>query len=209
MHALWQDSRFGLRMLAKNPAFTSVAVLTLALGIGANTAIFSLVNAVMLQSLPVRNPEQLVVPRWSAHSWPQNTGTSSFGDCDGRGRSGPNSGGCSFSYPLFKEIRALKGVFSSVAAFAGPAPLDLSGNGPASMVRGELVSGDYFPTLGVHPALGRTLAPSDEQPGVAPVVVLNYGYWQSAFGGASGAIGKTIRLNGVTFTVVGVTEPGF
>ena len=209
MHTFWQDTRFGWRMLAKNPGFTTVAILTLALGIGANTAIFSLVNAVMLQSLPVRNPEELVVPQWSAHGRPQNTGTSSFGDCSGRGTPGPNSDGCSFSYPMFKEIRAQEGVFSSVAAFAGPAQLDLSGSGSASIVRGEFVSGDYFQTLGVPAALGRALEPSDELPGAAPVVVLNYGYWQSAFGGAAGAIGETVRLNGVTFTIVGVTEPCF
>ncbi len=110
---------------------------------------------------------------------------------------------------MFKEIRAQKEVFSGVAAFAGPAQLDLSGNGTASMASGELVSGDYFQTLGVGAAIGRTLEPSDEQPGAAPVVVLNYGYWQSAFGGAAGAIGKAIRLNGVAFTVVGVTDPRF
>ena len=211
MQTLWQDIRYGLRMLAKNPGFTAVAIATLALGIGANTAIFSLVNAVMLQSLPVRHPEELVVPRWSAHTWPQNIGTSSFGDCrsQNRDRPGPNSGGCSFSYPMFKEIREQKNLFSNVAAFAGPAELDLSGNGPASMARGELVSGDYFQTLGVRALLGRTLGPSDEEPDATPVVVLNYGYWQSAFGGATGAIGRTIRLNGVEFAVVGVTEQGF
>jgi predicted permease len=209
LQTLWQDIRYGLRMLAKNPGFTAVAVATLALGIGANTAIFSLVNAVMLQSLPVRHPEQLVVPEWSAHEWPQNIGTSSFGDCNGRGRVGPNSGGCSFSYPMFKEIREQKDIFSSVAAFAGPAQLDLSGNGPASMAQGELVSGQYFQTLGVRSVIGRTLEAADEQPTATPVVVLNYGYWQSAFGGAAGAIGKMIRLNGVAFTIVGVTEPSF
>ncbi len=211
MQTLWQDIRYGLRMLGKNPGFTAVAVATLALGIGANTAIFSLVNAVMMQSLPVQHPEQLVVPRWSAHNWPQNTGTSSFGDCrsQNRDRPGQNSGGCSLSYPMFKEIRAQKDLFSNVAAFAGPAELDLSGNGPASMARGELVSGDYFQTLGVRAAVGRTLVPSDEEPGAAPVVVLNYGYWQSAFGGSAAAIGKTIRLNSVAFTIVGVADPGF
>ena len=211
MQTLWQDIRYGLRMLAKNPGFTAVAVATLALGIGANTAIFSLVNAVMLQAIPVQHPEQLVVPRWTAHTWPQNIGTSSFGDCSSqnRDRPGPNTGGCSFSYPIFKEIREQKNLFSNVAAFAGPAELDLSGNGPASMARGELVSGDYFQTLGVRALLGRTLGPSDEEPGATPVVVLNYGYWQSAFGGAAGAIGKTIRLNGVAFVIVGVTEQGF
>jgi predicted permease len=207
--SVWQDAHFGWRMLAKNPGFTAVAVLTLALGIGANTAIFSLVNAVMLQSLPVRDPEQLVVPRWSARVWPKDIGTSSFGDCSNRGKPGPNSGLCSFSYPMFKELSAEKDVFSSVAAFAGPAQLDLSGNGPASMVRGELVSGNYYQTLGVSAALGRTLDSSDEQPGAGPVAVLNYGYWQSAFGGDSGVVGKTIRLNGVAFTVVGVAAPNF
>jgi len=210
VQTLWQDIRFGLRMLAKNPGFTAVAVATLALGIGANTAILSLVNAVMLQSLPVRHPEQLVVPRWSAHTRPMNTGTSSFGDCSRMGKRGPDSG-CSFSYPLYKEIRDDddKDLFSSVAAFAGPAQLDLSGNGPASMAEGELVSGDYFQTLGVRAALGRTLEPSDEQPGAAPVAVLNYSYWQSGFGGASNVIGKTIRLNGVAFAVVGVADANF
>ncbi len=209
MHTLMQDLRFAWRMLAKNPGFTAIAILTLALGIGANTAIFSLVNAVMLQSLPVRHPEQLVVPQWSSHRTPENIGTDSFGDCGEHGRGGPALGGCSFSYPMFKELREQKTIFSNVAAFAGPARIDLSGNGPATMVRGELVSGDYFQTLGVPAALGRTLEPSDEQPDAAPVVVLNYGYWQSAFGGASTAIGKTLRLNGVSFTVVGVTEQSF
>jgi predicted permease len=211
LQTLWQDIRYGLRMLAKNPGFTAVAVATLALGIGANTAIFSLVNAVMLQAIPVQHPEQLVVPRWSAHTWPQNIGTSSFGDCSSQNRDkpGPNSGGCSLSYPMFKQIRAQKDLFSSVAAFAGPAELDLSGNGPASMARGELASGDYFQTLGVRAVLGRTLEPADEEPGAAPVAVLNYGYWQSAFGGSAAAIGKTIRLNSVTFTIVGVADPSF
>src|SRR5271163_2311027 len=209
MHTFWQDLRFAWRMLAKNPVFTAIAILTLALGIGANTAIFSLVNAVMLQSLPVRHPEQLVVPRWSSHSAPENMGSDSYGDCGEHGRPGPNPGGCSFSYPMFKELREQKTIFSNVAAFAGPARIDLSGNGSATMARGELVSGDYFQTLGVPAALGRTLEPSDEQPNAAPVVVLNYGYWQSAFGGSAAAIGKTIRLNGVAFTIVGVTDPGF
>jgi predicted permease len=196
-------------MLAKNKGFTAVAVATLALGIGANTAIFSLLDAVMLQSIPVRHPEQLVVPRWSAHAHPQDIGSSSYGDCKGTTFGSKFSGGCSFSYPLFKEIRDQKDLFASVSAFAGPAKLDISGNGPAAMAEGELVSGDYFQTLGVRAALGRTLEPSDEQPGAAPVVVLNYGYWQSAFGASSSALGKNIRLNSVAFTIVGVTEQSF
>jgi hypothetical protein len=98
-----------------------------------------------------------------------------FGDCVDRGGPRPNSGLCSFSYPLFKEIRAQKDIFSGVAAFAGPAQLDLSGNGTASMASGELVSGDYFQTLGVGAAIGRMLEPSDEQPGAAP-----WSFWRSA-----------------------------
>jgi predicted permease len=206
-----QDVRYAVRTLRKSPGFAAFAILTLALSIGANTSIFTLLNAVLLQSLPVRNPEQLVVPRWSAHAKPQNIGTSSFGDCIYKDRDGPgtDSGGCSFSYPMFKEIRAEQDFFSSVGAFAGPAQLDLSGNGQATMASGELVSGDYFQTLGVRAVLGRTLEPSDELPGAEPVVVLRYGYWQSAFGGAPGTIGRTIRLNGVALTVVGVMEPSF
>src|SRR5437588_12906920 len=171
VEAFWRDVRFGVRTLLKSPGFTAVGVLTLALGIGANTAIFSLLNAVMLQSIPVRHPEQLVVFRWSVHELPEesNIGTSSSGDClwvPGVHQS------CSFSYPMYKAILARTNVFSSVLAMAGAGQLDLSGNGPASLVGGELVSGNYFDTLGVSAALGRTLAPSDDQPGAIPVIVL-------------------------------------
>jgi predicted permease len=207
--ALYQDVRFGLRMLRKTPAFTLVAILTLAFGIGANTAIFSLVNAVMLQSLPVHDPGQLVVLRWSARSRPKQLGISSFGDCQRFDSAGSDSSGCSLSYPLFKEISAQNNLFAGVMAFAGPAALDLSGNGPASIVHGELVSGSYFQTLGVSAALGRPLEPSDEQTGAEAVAVLDYGYWRRAFGGSSAVIGKTIDLNGIPFTIVGVTEPRF
>jgi predicted permease len=209
LQTLWQDIRYGLRMLAKNPGFTAVAVATLALGIGANTAIFSLVNAVMLQSIPVRNPQQLVVLGWSARAHPQNSGSSSYGDCQWSKWTDKVSGSCSFPYPVFKEIREHDEVFSNVGAFAGPAQLDLSGNGTASIARGEIVSGDYFQTLEVQAAAGRTIEPSDERPGAEAVAVLSYAYWQGAFGGASSAIGKSIKLNGVPFTIVGVAEPGF
>src|SRR5882724_849645 len=209
LHSVLSDCRYGLRQLRKSPGFTAVAVLTLALGIGANTAIFSLLNAVMLQSMPVRNPQELVVLQWSSHSQPQHIGTSSFGDCHHIEWREAHAGSCSFSYPMFKEMHAQTDVFSSVAAFAGPAQLDLSGNGPASVTRVELVSGDYFQTLGVSPALGRMIEPSDEKPGAEPVTVLNYRYWQSAFGADSRVVGRTIRLNGVAFTIVGVSDSGF
>jgi predicted permease len=201
-----RDLRFAARMLLKSPGFTAVAILTLALGIGANTAIFSLLNAVMLKTMPVSRPEQLVVLRWSAHSRPQNLGTSSYGDClwvPGAIQS------CSFSFPMYKALLAHTGAFSSVLAMAGADQLDLSGNGSASIIGGELVSGNYFETLGVSSALGRTIQPSDDRPGAPPVIVLSYGYWQRAFGGAADVIGRTVRLNGSPFTIAGVIDPQF
>ena len=209
MQTLWQDLRFGLRMLAKQKGFTAVAVLTLAFGIGANTAIFSLLNAVMLQSIPVRNPQQLVVLRWSAHTRPKDSGSSSFGDCQWTNWTNKSAGSCSFSYPLFEQIRSQQLGFSSVAAFAGPAQVDLSGNGTASMVHAELISGDYFQTLGVPAALGRTIQPDDEREGAEAVAVLSHAYWQRAFGAAPNAVGKVINLNGVPFTIAGVADAGF
>ena len=202
-----QDLRFGVRMLGKNPGFACVAVLTLALGIGANTAIFSLINGVMLSSIPVRDPQQLVSLRWFANASP-NGSYSSFGDCAEQGGS-TRTGGCSFSYPMFRELREKSGAYSGMAAFAGPTQLTVAGNGVASIASAEFVSGDYFQTLGVEPALGRTLEPADEISGAEPVAVLSYGYWQSAFGGAPSALGKVIRLNGVAVTVVGVADSRF
>jgi predicted permease len=215
VETITQDVRYGLRMLLKSPGFTAVVVLTLALGIGANTAIFSLVNAVMLRALPVQDPEQLVVLQWTAHNEPGTIGMSSFGDCahlQKRGfqkGGGGNSIGCSLSYPMFKAMRGRKDLFTNAMAFAGPAQMNVSGIGSASVAQGELVSGDYFETLGVRPALGRTLEPDDEKPGAAPVLVLDYGYWQRAFGGATNVVGRTIRLNNVVFTIVGVADRGF
>jgi predicted permease len=209
LESLAQDVRYGLRMLAKSPAFTAIIVLTLALGIGANTAIFTLVNAVMLRSLPVRDPQQLVVAQWSAHHWPQNVGTSSFGDCDQNRKGATTESGCSFSFPMFEEIRKQRQVFADAMAFVGPYEMDLSGNGAAAMAQGELVSGSYFQTLGVSPARGRTLMPDDEKPGAPAVAVLDYAYWQRAFGGSPAAIGRMIRLNDAVFTIVGVADSAF
>lgn len=205
----WQDLRYGVRMLAKNPGFTTVAVITLALGIGANTAIFSLIDAVMLRSLPVRRPSELVLFEWRVHKQPTYHEYSSFGDCSGGGGANSNPSGCSFPLPFFEEVRSEAKAFSGVIAFAGPAQLDLSGNGHAVIATGELVSGDYFSTLGVSTFIGRTLGPADDMPSASPAAVLSYYYWQSAFGGERAAIGRTILLNGVPFTIVGVAEPSF
>jgi predicted permease len=209
VQTLLQDLRYGLRVLAKSPVFTAIAVLTLALGIGANTAIFSLIDAVMLRSLPATNPWQLVVLRWSAHKAPKLHGYISSGDCATDMRFGAwNPSGCSFSEPVFREIEKAN-VFSGVAAFSNTGRLDLTGNGPASVINGQVVSGDFFRALGVKSSVGRVLQPSDDQPSAAPVAVLNYGYWQSAFGGSREVIGRTIQLNNVPFTIVGVAERRF
>jgi predicted permease len=209
LEQLWQDVRFGLRMLLKSPAFTAVAVLTLAFGIGANTAIFSLIDAVMLRSLPVENPAQLVLLKWSARKAPNIHGMASWGDCPGDLREGrANPSGCSFSEPMFREI-AQANIFSGAAAFANSGRLDLTGNGPASVINGQLVSGDFFRTMGLKAALGRLLDASDDTAAAAPVTVLNYGYWQTAFGGSRDVIGRTIELNAVPFTIVGVVEQRF
>jgi predicted permease len=209
LETFWQDVRFGARMLRKNPGFTAVIVLTLAIGIGANTAIFSLLNAVLLQSIPAHNPQELVVLRWSAHGRPKTDGHSSYGDCKATRWEESSSSSCSFSYPMFREIREQSRVFSGVAAFAGPGQLNLSGNGQASIANGEIVSGDFFQTLGVSAAAGRTLDLNDEKAGAEAVAVLSYTYWRTAFGGNGTAIGRTIKLNGVPFTIVGVADPRF
>ncbi|HEV2382012.1 MAG TPA: ABC transporter permease [Terriglobia bacterium] len=208
MGTLLTDLRYGLRMLARNPGFTAVAVLTLALGIGANTAIFTLIDAVMLRSLPVRDPDRLVVMRWTAHQTPNRNETSGFGDCPNVSGTGKEYD-CAFPYPFFELIRSAKEVFSAATAFAGPAELVLSGNGAPRMADGELVSGDYFSTLGVNALAGRALGPDDDSLSAAPAAVLSYAFWQSAFAGDRSVLGRTIRLNGVPFTIVGVTEPGF
>ena len=205
MTGILQDVRYALRQLRKSPGFTAVAVLTLALGIGANTAIFTLLNAVMLRSAPVHDPNTLVVLQWTARKHPDGD-YNSFDDCAVEGRA---SGlGCSFSYPAFKEIRSTK-IFEGVGAFAGPAQLTITGNGAASIARGEFVSGDYFATLGVKAALGRTLEPADEMPSAERVAVMSYAYWSNVFGASTSLVGKTIHLNGIPFTVIGVADPHF
>jgi len=207
MNTLVQDVRYAIRMLTKAPGFTAIAVLTLALGIGANTAIFSLIDGVMLRSLPVQDPQNLVVFEWSAHSNPKYHSFANYGDC-GRAMQGGQSG-CSFSVPLLKDMRAQANTFSGLAAFAGPAQFDFSGNGLASMARGEIVSGDFFSTLGVNVILGRPLGPADDSPSASLKMVLSYNYWRSAFGGERSAVGRTVRVNDIPFQIVGVTDPSF
>ena len=198
METLLQDIRYGARMLRKNPAFTIVAVLTLALGIGANTAIFTLINAVMLKMLPVKNVKELVVvgDPTAAHSRSHGTPRVDL-----------------YSYPLFEELKKRNNVFQDMMAAAELHRTRLnkpSGQSISDNVLGVLVTGNYFSLLGVNPLIGRTLYESDDQVrGGNPVAVISYSLWKSKFNGDASVIGDSIRVNGYPFTIVGVAPPGF
>ena len=202
-----RDVIYGLRLLAKNPGFAAVAVLTLALCIGANTAIFSVINTVMFKALPVRDPNHLMLLEWSMRTGPKIHSHSSYGDCDNQ-RQGAGQHGCSLSKPFLDEVRE-HGPFSSLAEFASGGPMTVSGVGGVHRADAQYVSGDYFRALGVGAALGRVLIPADDKPGAPAVVVLTYGYWQRQFGADPSIVGKTLNLNGVPFTVAGVADAGF
>jgi putative ABC transport system permease protein len=195
MGNLLQDVRFGLRTLAKNPGFTIVAVLTLALGIGANAAIFSLTDQVLLRLLPVDRPQELVV----LHS-PGKSHGRTWNDI---------GGGQSFSYPMYKDLRDRNEVFTGLLA-RYHVQVSVAGQGQSQLAEGELASGNYFQVLGVRPALGRVLSAQDETaPGANPVTVLSYGYWARHFGSDPNILNKQLSVNGNSLTVVGVARSGF
>ena len=199
METLLQDVRYGIRMLAKSPGFTAVAVLTLALGIGANTAIFTLVNALLLKTLPVKAPHALVVVGDPSQVYFRWSGTPSTDV---------------FSYPLYKEFRDKNNVFIGLAAagFEDGIAVDGGAAGDTSdqAVNGRLVSGNYFSVLGVDAAGGRVLTESDDSESNAnPVVVLSYAYWKRRFASSAEILNKAIRLNGSPFTVVGIAQEKF
>lgn len=189
LEALLQDSRYALRMLARTPGFTTVVVLTLALGVGANTAIFSLMNAVLLESLPVRNPDELVVVQYND---PQS------------GRENED-----FSYPMYQAFRDKTSVFAGVFTRSG-VDFNASYAGQSERAVGEMVSGNYFEVLGVRPWRGRLFTQEDDRlPGAHPVAVLSYGYWQTRFGSDPSIVGREIWLDAKPITVIGVTPPDF
>jgi putative ABC transport system permease protein len=195
MDTLLQDVRYGIRMLLKSPAFTAVAVVMLALGIGVNTAIFSLTDQVLLRELPVQRPQELVVLR-SPGDKPGHT--SSDGD-----------DAASFSYPLYKELHAQNPAFSGLLARYA-VPLSVAGQGSTERAHGELVSGNYFEVLGVPPTLGRVFSAQDETaPGANPVAVLSYGYWARRFGRDPAILNQQFTVNGSVLTVVGVACAAF
>jgi len=192
---LLQDLKFGLRQLRRNPGFTIVVVLTLGLGIGANTAIFTVINALMLRALPVREPQQLVAvgDPVHVHSWSDGTPRTDL-----------------FSYPLYSQVRDHNKVFSSVLASSPIDSLQVRIDGGPEKARGRLVTGNYFQTLGVKPLLGRTFtAEEDRVAGSDPVAVISYAYWRTRFSGDPSLIGRTVRLNNYPFTIIGVAPPGF
>ena len=195
MRNLWQDIRFGLRMLAKSPAFTAIAVLTLALGIGANTAIFSLLNQILLRELPIENPSELEILRAPGPSTGRH---SSDGD--------PTE---SFAYPMYKGLRDTNAVFSGILARYGFAA-SVSNHGQTDRAVGELVTGNYFDVLGVQPAIGRLLTQDDDRtPSAEPYAVLSYSYWQRHFGSDPSVLNKVLLINNHEMTVVGVAQAGF
>src|SRR5215470_3552180 len=188
---LWQDLRYGARMLAKNPGFTMVAVITLALGIGANTAIFSLIDAVLLKTLPIERPEQLF--------FINNVGA--------------RGGGGSAPYPCFEQLRSHSQSFTGISAFS-TFDSRINVDGQLESVKGQYVSGNYFTLLGVRAVLGRMFSQADDsvmgQGGPdGPVMVISYNYWTRRFGQSPSVIGKVVNVGDRSVTIIGVAPPEF
>ena len=191
LDTILRDLKYTFRMLARTPGFTAVAVLTLALGIGANTAIFTLLDQVLLRLLPVKDPQQLVLLTMRGRHY------------------GNNWGGNAISHPMFRDFRDHNDVFSDMFC-RFPTSASLSIGQQAERVSVELVSGTYFSTLGIVPAIGRILSPEDDQvPSGHPFVVLNYNFWKTRFAGDPQIVGKTLTLNNYKMTVVGVAQADF
>jgi predicted permease len=181
MTSFWQDMRYGLRVLLKNPGFTAIAVLTLALGIGANTALFSVVNGVLLNPLPYPNPDQLLAVYTST----------------------PTFGQSSISYPNFLDWHKDNHSFSALGAFRSD-DYNLTGAGEPERLHGHMITADFFTALGINPLLGRDILPEEDQAGGAPVAVIGDGLWKRKFGLSREVLGKSITLNGKAYTVIGV-----
>ncbi|MGB2621232.1 MAG: ABC transporter permease [Candidatus Acidiferrum sp.] len=181
MVSLWQDIRYGVRVLLKNPGFTAIAVLTLALGIGANTALFSVVNGVLLNPLPFPNPDRLV----AVYSKTQDFDESSI------------------SYPNFLDWQRDNNCFAKLGAFRSE-EYNMTGEGEPERLHGHMVSADFFTALGINPLLGRDILPEEDKPGAAPVALIGDGLWKRKFGMSHDVLGKRITLNGKGYTVIGV-----
>ena len=189
---LLQDLSYSLRVLRQNPGFAAVAILSLALGIGANTAIFSIVDAVLLKWLPVSSPQELVVIA--------------------RNPKDPSVG---FNYPDYEYFRDHDHSFSGILVAGGGGALSMTvpdegAHGASQLVQGTLISGNYFQVLGVTPAIGRLFTPEDNKTaGAHPIAILSYDFWKNRFAGDPRVLGKKITLNGSPFTIIGVSRQGF
>ncbi|MFP5265347.1 MAG: ABC transporter permease [Blastocatellia bacterium] len=207
---MFQDLRYGMRMLLKHKGFTLVAVLSLALGIGANTALFSVVDAVLLRTLAVREPDRLVLFEWqSGDTFRTNGMRGSFVS------GAPGTRGASmFRYDIFDRMRQARSQaeadpLSDLFAFAPLYGVTAVVNEQAEVIRGQAVSGGYYAGLDVQPIIGRALTDADDQPGAPPAAVVSYQYWQERLGADPGVIGQQLKLNNISFTIVGVTPPDF
>jgi predicted permease len=210
MNSLWQDLRYGLQMLLKHPGFTAIAVLTIALGVGANTALFSVVDAVLLKKLPVKQPDQLVLFK---ASWnPEKFGPGSFNGSNARDPVTGLNVGTSFAGQTFYRFRDQtkdpQSVLSDVFAFAS-VDINLNTGGQAEVVNGQAISGNYYSALGVPAFIGRTITDADDNPAVTPVAVLSHQFWIKRFSGDAAVIGRQVNVNNIAFTVIGVTPQGF
>jgi putative ABC transport system permease protein len=194
MASFWQDLRYNLRLLRLSPGFTIVAILTLALGIGANTAIFQLIAAIRLRSIPVKDPQQLGTVRIADRHWGSGQFSSQYSQ---------------LTFAMWEELRKRQEGFAEIAAFSDRR-FNLSTGGEVRYARAIQVSGDFFHVLGVNPLMGRLLAPSDDQPGCAiGGADISYAFWQRNFGGDPAILGKRLQLDGNSFEVIGVTPPAF
>jgi macrolide transport system ATP-binding/permease protein len=203
---LLQDLRYALRIMAAQPLFTAMAALSLALGIGANTAIYSFMDAILLRALPVQNPESLVVLNWHSKDFPpvaHRFSGSNYGDP----KTGMTSG--NFPYPAFELLRDNNQVLSSVFAFSNAGRLNVQIHGLADIAASQYVSGAFFSGLGMPPAVGRLIDATDDRMGAAPVAVLSFGYAQRRFGDIAAAVGQSILINDNAFTIAGVAAPEF
>lgn len=203
MRSLLRDIRYGGRMLLKNPVFTATALLTLALGIGANTALFSVLDAILLKKLPVKEPDQLVMFNSSSNS--------EFNPGAHQGSNKRENGlliRSSFPYQTLQRMREVRGALTDVIAF-GSLSVNVDAEGRADVARGQAVSGNYFDVLGVPAFAGRAIQEADDNLSAPPVVMISHRYWANRFSSNRAILGKQINLNSVAFTVIGVTPPGF
>ncbi len=198
MNTILQNFRVALRQLRHSPAFALTAILTLALGIGANTAIFSLLDQALLRTLPVDKPSELVTLQDSGTAWDGSISVAGGDQKD------------VFTYPTYKSLRERNQVFSSLAAIVAVNGINFTRNNSSRLVNSELVSGNYFSTLGVRPALGRVFSQQDDGAPLAnPVIVLSYDYWKDQLGADPSIVGSTVSINSFPYQVIGVAAPGF